>query len=380
MRPLVVSLALLASTAPPAGAEPPVWVPTVVAQAGFGDGVAAFADGTAYALEGWTTATLSTGQGTPVEADVNRRAHSRVLVSRDFGATWEKRPEITSFADDVVVHKLAMATPRVGWLVAGSDQRGGLPDVYGGGISRTTDGARTWSRLRRVPARPGHRFFLDAIRPSPSGRSLLIAGQTTRSGGGHAKGAEVVWVADGGATMRRAHLGAGNAPLSAVAVLDDRRAVVTVRDWPNGTDVWATADAGRSWRRMSRLTETDVQSVDYAAPDRLFVAGWRSGSIYVSRDHGRLFGRVGVVADSVSDDTHPPQAHIDFVSREVGFAISCLNGLWRTVDGGETWTQEQAPNEGDCYATPFGAYDEVAAAGQERAVATWYGGVLTRVP
>jgi photosystem II stability/assembly factor-like uncharacterized protein len=66
---------------------------------------------------------------------------------------------------------------------------------------------------------------------------------------------------------------------------------------------------------------------------------------------------------------------VDFVTPEVGYAVTCDAGTWRTTDGGETWDVEPSPN----YASgPACSLHAIAAADAEHAVAWHHAGLTAR--
>lgn len=343
-------------------------------------GLDAFPDGTVVALY------REQGKGTVL------------LRSRDFGATWSPVPQPPS-ARGYVLDGLAMATPRVGYAVGVPPARSAdtAPTAYDGGLLVTNDGMASWRefRLVRDPAAAG--YALDVVRASPSGRSALLTGRTYDRHHRLMPGSDVIWVADGGRTQRRTRLGQTTWGWAEATMLDDRTAAVFVAEWYASGERWlpgtpccaeyktsvhVTRDAGRTWTR-TLLLDDEVGSADWVAPDWLAASSARHGSVYVSRDGGRRFGRVGAVRmlpPGASDDgTHPPAVQVDYVDKRVAYANACQAGMWRTTNGGETWEMEPSPNHGDVFTAPFCSYNGIAASDAQRAVSVYPGGLLTRV-
>jgi photosystem II stability/assembly factor-like uncharacterized protein len=381
---VVMTTALaLPATGGPAG---PTWVLTRRGSGGsVNAGTSAFRNGTAYAIANDGPLELQAGTG--------------FLRSTDFGATWTLLPPPRNTGPVA----MSMGTTTRGFaVVIGPGHDGKQGNVYedGGGLLVTADGARTWHRYD-LPRDPGTELLnWVTVHSAPGGRSALVAGwPTDRLTGDHTRGADVIWVADGGRTMRRTRLGTTEAAIAGVSALDDRTGVAVVRRYLPGsgtwipgqpcciefsTEVYITHDAGRSWH-LSVVLPDEILSADWLNPGWLVLASWRHGTIYVSQDGGKRFAKVGAIrtlpAIASDDGTHPPCLSIDFVSERIGYATTCLAGQWRTTSGGESWTLEASPNQGDDYLTPatYGE-DAIAAFDTQHAVSGYNDGLLTRQP
>ena len=201
---LSVTLAVPPSPAAPAEA---VWVPTRPLPTVAVWGLNAFRDGTVYAL------TMT--QGATVE----------LLRSGDHGMTWAAMPA-TAWPRDVGLYRLTMATRLAGF---GFGYRAPGHAFAYGALTATTDGMRTWV-TRPLPRAPlAQSLNASSLATSPSGRSAVVSG-VTFNGLTHSPGAEVVFASDQGRTMRRAHLGVSVNTWATAALIDDRTAVVAVRE------------------------------------------------------------------------------------------------------------------------------------------------------
>lgn len=386
---LALAAVLLPPAVPRGAAEEPVssvvWRPTAV-MLPFNAlwGLSSFPDGTVVAYATQPVPPVATA--------------AKLLTSTDFGLTWSVTAPTIVGRPDMYLMALSMGTPRRGFAVFAPD----TSDVNSGGIAVTDDGGRTFRPLGPLPpAGRGERFYVWRLRTLPGGRSAVAVGIVFNEVLRTFTSTEVLWIGDWGRTVRRAKLNLSPANVDdshpgGLAIRDDSTAVVTThapdafsppvagpglgQTW--STTVWITRDAGRTWRKGAHLPQSEVLSLDFAAPDTLYASDWRHGTISRSRDAGRTFVPVGAIRPypPPNDDRfYPPAADIDFVNRFVGYATTCLGGQWRTTDGGRTWVEEPSPNHGNVYLTPHCFATSVSAPDIEHAVSGWSQGMLTRV-
>lgn len=223
-----------------------------------------------------------------------------------------------------------------------------------GAIYRTTDGARSWTVVQRLPIRGmTSMYFPDRDH-------------------GFAVGAQTVWAtSDAGRTWR--YLGGGQA-LTAAHFFNERRGVTVGQ---NGF-VASTNDGGRTWAAQDAGVREDLHDVAFTSRGRGWAVG-AGGSLLFSPDRGRswhvLEPRFPSEADTVSavhkesfvdlhvsdtggwaagssgavlrlsgDGKVSRHAHIDeslsaidFVTDSVGWALG-RRGLWQTRNAGATWS------------------------------------------
>jgi photosystem II stability/assembly factor-like uncharacterized protein len=107
----------------------------------------------------------------------------------------------------------------------------------------------------------------------------------------------------------------------------------------NGNFVYKTIDCSRSWTEVYRELRKDVRvaalTYEYSSPYRVFVS-LTNGDILKSADLGMSW--------QVVKRFKTPMTHIvgDKLQQGVIYAVSRKDGLYRSVDGGTTWTSLKA--------------------------------------
>jgi photosystem II stability/assembly factor-like uncharacterized protein len=334
--------------------------PEIVYASTMGEGIFRSTDGGAT----WAPSNqgLSSASGaSPVVIDlvVDPRAPRRVIaqtytglyLSRDRGASWEKW--------SVPVHSV---------VVAPSDSR----YLYGIGqysAFRSTDGGLTWE-----PIEVSGEFSILAVHPT-SPETVWAAKNSRYSrpelwrsddGGRHW---EVIWIHrnihtlvvdpgepdslwagveggilhifDRGARRRFFPVSAGDDVVSLAFDPTDRRVLYAGTGWNlrSSTDdpgrrggVWRSEDRGRTWRqRVHGMIATEVQAVIAPAPGRIVAAVLGRGPMIGDGSAARwLRGDRGIerdLHDLLADPADPDRLW-----------ASAWNGVFRSEDGGRSWT------------------------------------------
>jgi photosystem II stability/assembly factor-like uncharacterized protein len=281
---------------------------------------------------------------------LGRPAHSHdpsawggLFRSRDDGATWISVNRL-GFVSGAIA--LAISPTDVNHLLLGAES----------GLLRSRNGGRDWtieapsvalgSVFALTFAADGQRALISTARgvfrgdaeqgwrPAPAPRGATPVRAIVRSGV-----AGCVYLAgwtgvyrsdDWGASWSSAADGLPKEPATAFLVaqgsLGTLYAVVQGR-------IWASVDGGRSWaRRGAEVSPTnfDTFALDPEQPTRLWAAG--GDRLFRSNDGGANWERVGRPLPEPNTTVHGISA------REEAIVVSTDRGLYRTVDGGTSWT------------------------------------------
>jgi len=245
-----------------------------------------------------------------------------------------------------------------------------------GGVFVSQDGGELWT-----PAYPDQTALsIGAIATHPSDSDIVYVGTGEETGGGYSYDGEgVLRTLDGGNSWT--NLGLAEVRRIGKLAIDpldpDRIFVAAVGGLHNLDDhrgVYRSTDGGANWSKVLFL-QNDTGAVDVAIdplnPDRVFAAMWqrsRAGNqsyyggaasgIYLSTDGGDSWsqltnglpsgvdvGRIGL-AVAASD----PQRVYALIIRSSG----SVHGVYRSLDGGATWTLASTPGGFSSYGYYFG--------------------------
>jgi photosystem II stability/assembly factor-like uncharacterized protein len=204
-----------------------------------------------------------------------------------------------------------------------------------GALARTTDGGRSWRRGNVASSED----VIDVSFPTTAdGFALDAAGGLFRT-------------EDESATWRALDTGSTARPK---AVLAASPAVVMVAG-PRG--IRRSTDAGDSFAAI-RGAVNDSQLSDLDAAGTAIVASGIQ-DIWRSADQGRTWARVRKPGRSVRRNGRTVNLktlrHVDFVSAKVGYVLDTKGTLYRTADGGSSWTTLTAVGTDSGYGMGFGS-------------------------
>jgi photosystem II stability/assembly factor-like uncharacterized protein len=211
-------------------------------------------------------------------------------------------------------------------LAHGADPRIAYLGTSEGILFRSEDAGQSWRRLE--PGLPLRGVSLDNIAVSPSGDVFVAYWQVSGEGGGVARSS------DGGRSFRvlRDIDGESVRALS-IARSDPTRLVAGTL-----SGVFASRDAGESWRRISPRDHAELRNVESVAfdpenPETVYAGTWRLP--WRTRDGGASWQRIsaGMVFDSdvfsLTLDARVP---------ETVYATACT-GIYRSRDRGTRWAK-----------------------------------------
>lgn len=282
-----------------------------------------------------------------------------LFKSLNGGTTWAPVPQATPF------YKVDFGDPDTGFGFPST----GRHDV----LLRTRDGGSTWEKAGSLPlpdAPDGYRTLdiQEIFAVSPETLWIGLETRTRR---------DCDWITesliyrslDGGDSFTSTPLGFSGV-VHQMEMVDETHGAAIVSEWiaeqetcesyrpkSHSMKLLVTRDGWASFKTvMSRPWEFGVY--DKYIPYRVGVASARRlllsdvyGRFRISTDAGKTFGRFRRVRNSISDPSDDQfllnRLHdFDFVTPKVGFVTSGKGAVWRTLDGGRTWTQENSPQAG----------------------------------
>lgn len=245
----------------------------------------------------------------------------KVLRTSDGGTTWVKSaiPDMYGWAMDFV-------SPMTGWVTGGN-----------GWTARTTDGGASWTMLSTVAPRPRWFSYFDDVAFADDVHGVVVGWE-----------GQILQTADGGQTWTPRDSGTG-ADLEMAAFPAAARAWAASR----GDVVLRSDDGGVSWKRIhpelrvpptQRASCRGVRFWTLAAPDagHAILAGQtpdKRAVVLCTRDGGATW-RCRVLGDERDPicgySTDADNAWV-FVTAEG--RRKDPSELWRTTDGGATWSR-----------------------------------------
>jgi photosystem II stability/assembly factor-like uncharacterized protein len=202
-----------------------------------------------------------------------------------------------------------------------------------GQIYRSSDGTRTWQRLK--PGL-GHRgLSLDYIIIDPRDTKIMYAGAYAVSYGNEAQG--VYKSQDGGDSWKLLKQTKGLSIYALAMAPSDSNFLIAGAK----SGVFRSTDAGDSWERISPEGHAEIRNVNSAAidprnTDIIFIGTnhlpWKTG------DGGKSWTQTGYKAVGMIDDTDIMGICINPTNNNLVYMNGC-SGIYRSVNGGEKWSK-----------------------------------------
>jgi photosystem II stability/assembly factor-like uncharacterized protein len=215
---------------------------------------------------------------------------------------------------------------------------------YRGGVCRSDDGGRTWTKSNDGMEEIAATYIvLDPTSP-PNARVLYVA----------AFGRGVYKSVDGGKSWKLKNAGITQKEPFAWRIVRDSRgtlyALVARRseDGSIGTEsdgaIYKSADRAENWSRVTMPEGSNAPNglaADPSAPDRLYLAAWardkgehgEGGGIYLSVNAGKSWTRV------LDRDRHVYDVSIDPRDARILYASGFESSAWKSNDRGENWAR-----------------------------------------
>jgi len=275
-----------------------------------------------------------------------------VFKSANGGTSWS--PVFDDLDAMISVGDLAVAPsdPNVVWVGTGESVNPTLD--WGDGVYKSTDAGRTWKRMGLTDSRHIGRVVIHPTNPNV----VFVAAQGRMWGSNEERG--VFKTTDGGATWKKvlyvdAHTGTNDVQIDpsnpsilyASTYQRERKNYGGILVGP-GSAIYKSVDGGDTWRKLTKgLPDVDMGRIGLeisAADPKILFADIEVGGYVVPSSAGGTGGSAA--------DCPPPRGQASNAARNQ--FDSGKGGLYRSLDGGETW--EQVNPGGD---TPVGQFSQV---------------------
>jgi photosystem II stability/assembly factor-like uncharacterized protein len=229
---------------------------------------------------------------------------SVILTTSNGGATWTTRSNgsINQVRDMIALNR------QYAWAT----------HDYGGKITRTTDGGRTW----RVSEVGGQYVALTGIDMADKRIGWAVGYHNTFLDG------YIYRTTDGGVSWQQQY-GLGTEYLQEVAVLDGQTAIVI--GGYQGSDELRTTDGGVTWHQMNVPLAYFFYDVFFLDSETGWMVGGNGGDIVKTTDGGDTWFIQNTPAPYTLSSIH-------FSDANNGWAGGYYGTLIRTTNGGATWT------------------------------------------
>ncbi|MGE0406894.1 MAG: WD40/YVTN/BNR-like repeat-containing protein, partial [Candidatus Korobacteraceae bacterium] len=246
----------------------------------------------------------------------------QMYLSTDRGESWSHFAHLGE-GDDYVLDDIAVdpESPEILYAAAWSVVRNS------GDVFRSRDGGRTWAAMQGMHGKSVRSFAV-----APSNPQVLVAGALDG----------VYRSIDGGDSWERispeSHAEIKNVESLAI----DPRApdVIYIGTWHLP---WKTYDGGRTWKPIHQgiIDDSDVFSIIVDQSDPMVIYLSACSGIYKSKIAGHGFQQLHQGIPSSARRTRVLRQ--DPLNPAVVYA-GTTEGLWKTTDGGSTWTRTTAAN------------------------------------
>ena len=275
----------------------------------------------------------------------------------DRGITWNNVTDGYVGTASVGAIAVAPSDPNVVYAGMGEHAPRGVTTSHGDGVYRSTDAGRTWTHLGLEATRAISRIVVHPTDPD----RVWVAAQGSPYGPTQDRG--IYRSEDGGKTWTKVLFVSEDAGASDLSMdptnprilyasfWDHTRYPWKIRSGGPGSGIWKSTDGGDTWTRSTQglpeLMGKVGVSVSGGNPDRVYaiVESEPRGGVYRSDDAAKTWT---LVSDNRGLRPRPwyyMEIFADPTNENVAYVMNAP--LWRTVDGGKTWTalrQEHGDN------------------------------------
>jgi photosystem II stability/assembly factor-like uncharacterized protein len=274
-----------------------------------------------------------------------------VWKTTDGGSTWNP---VTDEMPSLSIGSIAIAASNHNVIYVGTGEgnvigSGGaaFDAYYGAGILKSTDGGNTWAHIPGPFAGPTNSAshfggaYIPSIAVKPDNENIVLAGVYMYSAGWKSG---IYRSTDGGNNWTQVLLQgtSSSAPAMELYFVDTTTVLASVGNSPSQSAYWGvykSTDAGATWTKINGTVPNTLPTVNTGRMALAVVPG-NANIIYA-----------GVANDSTDG----------------------LLGLYKTADGGATWTRLSAPD----YCTPQCWYDNVIGVKPDNANVVYVGGAAS---
>ncbi len=292
----------------------------------------------AYAQSRWLPYGPDGGDARAFALDPHDHSHlflgtltGTIFDSHDGGSTWKRVARLGS-RDDLALDNIVVDPNDANHILVGA----WVLDHADGGLYVSNDGGKTWTANEQMK---GH--SIRALTMAPSDPKIMVIGALDG----------VFRSVDGGKTWALISP-AGNAEIHEVESIaidpkDPRTIFAGTWHLP-----WKTTDGGEHWNNLGKtdglIDDSDVFSIiiDSKNPKNLYLSAcsgiYRSlneGGISGSMIDGKSFEKV----KGIPSESRRTRVLMQDPQTEATVYAGTTNGLWKTVDGGHTFTQHGDP-------------------------------------
>jgi len=213
-----------------------------------------------------------------------------------------------------------------------------LVGTQDGQLFRSTDGGKTWKRVRPGIGAPGYgltAIHFDRARPG----TIFVGGQQIRDADHDATGGGVWMSTDGGTNWKEIADLKGRSVRGIVQSLGDASALaVASRD-----GIYLSRNRGTSWKKITPDNDAELRgfhsvAIDPRDSDTIYCGTWHLP--WKTTDGGQTWKRAGGKDVGMIDDSDIFAIHIDENDPDT-ILMSACSGIYRSTNASQKWTKIQ---------------------------------------